>query len=109
MFNYISIVEFKKNFIHGTLAEQPNSNNPTYVPAGDSCETTVKIHNQFMTLVGLEVSEKDQNTPYLYWTLKLRKSPYKHRFMAGSSMCTAKDLSFLLTKLLSTLTEGLLS
>ena len=67
----------------------------------------MKIRNQFITSVGLEMSEKDQNLPYLYWTTKLYKSPYKHRFIAGSSKCTTKDLSYLLTKVLSTIKDGL--
>ena len=41
--------------------------------------------------MGLEISEEDQNLPYLYWTPKLHKLPYKHRFIAGSSNCTTKD------------------
>ena len=84
-----------------------NSNNPTYIPIDDSFETIIKSHNQFITSVGLEMSEEDQNLPYLYWTPKLHKSPYKHRFIAGSSKCTTKDLSCLLTKLLSTIKDGL--
>ena len=67
----------------------------------------MKSHNQFIISVGLEISEEDQNLPYLYWTPKLHKSPYKHRFIAGSSKCTTKDLSCLLTKLLSTIKDGL--
>ena len=53
------------------------------------------------------MSEEDQNLPYLYWAPKLHKSPYKHRFIAGSSKCTTKDLSCLLTKVLSTIKDGL--
>ena len=53
------------------------------------------------------MSEEDQNLPYLYWTPKLHKSPYKHWFIAGSSKRTTKDLSCLLTKLLSTIKDGL--
>ena len=53
------------------------------------------------------MSEEDQNLPYLYWTPKLHKSPYKHRFIAGSSTCTTTNLSFLLAKLLSTMNDGL--
>ena len=79
----------------------------TYIPIDDSFETIIKSHNQFITSVGLEMSEEDQNLPYLYWTPKLHKSPYKHRFIAGSSKCTTKDLSCLLTKLLSTIKDGL--
>ena len=47
--------------------------------------------------------EEDKNLPYLYWTPKLHKSPYKHRFIAGSNKCTTKDLPCLLTKPLSTI------
>ena len=84
-----------------------NSNNPTYIPRDDSYEAIVKSHNNFITSVGLEVSEEDQNLPCLYWTLKLHKSPYKHRFIAGSSKCTTKALSCLPIKLLSTIKDGL--
>ena len=84
-----------------------NSNYPTHIPIDDSFETIVKSHNQFITSVELEMSEEEQNLPYLYWTSKLHKSPYKHRFIAGSSKCTTKDLPCLLTKLLSTIKDGL--
>ena len=62
-----------------------NISNPTYIPIDDSFETIMKSHNQLITSVGLEMSEEDQNLPYLYWTPKLHKSPYKHRLIAGSS------------------------
>ena len=70
-------------------------------------KSDIKSHNNFITSVGLEISEEDQNLPYLYWTPKLHKSPYKHRFIAGSSKCTTKDLLCLLTKLLSIIKDGL--
>ena len=41
-----------------------NISNPTYIPIDDSFETIVKSHNQFITSVGLEMSEEDQNLPY---------------------------------------------
>ena len=53
------------------------------------------------------MSEEDQNLPYLYCPPKLHKSPCKHRFIAGSSNCTTKELWCLLTKLLSTTKDGL--
>ena len=59
-----------------------NSNNQTCIAIDDSFE---KSHNNFIISVGLEMSEEDQNLSYLYWTPKLHKSPYKHRFIAGSS------------------------
>ena len=54
------------------------------------------------------MSEEDKNLPYLYWTPKLHKVPFKHRFIAGSSKCTTKDLSCLLTKVLTTVKDGLI-
>ena len=53
-----------------------NSNNPTYVPIDDSFETVIKSHNQFITSVGLEMPEEDQNLLYLCWTPELHKLPY---------------------------------
>ena len=67
----------------------------------------MKNHNQFITSVGLKMSEEDQNLPYLYCTPKLHKSPYKHRFIAGFSKCMTNNLSCLLTKVLSTIKDGL--
>ena len=54
------------------------------------------------------MSEEDKNLPYLYWTPKLPKVPFKHHFIAGSSKCTTKDLSCLLTKELTTVKDGLI-
>ena len=88
------IVVCKKYYIDTLVKElginNINSNNPTYIPIDDSFETIIKSHNQFITSVGLEMSEEDQNLPYLYWTPKLHKSPYKHRFIAGSSSVQQK-------------------
>ena len=51
--------------------------------------------------------EINKKLPYLYWTAKLHKSPVKHRFIAGSSKCTTKELSSLLTKILTVIKTGL--
>ena len=83
------IIVCKKYYIDTLVKELRINNvsisNPTYIPIDDSFDTIMKNHNQFITSVGLELSEEDQNLPYLYWTPKLHKSPYKHRFIAGSS------------------------
>ena len=75
----------------------------TYVPSTDSFDEILK----FTESMGLEISEEDKNLPYLYWTPKLHKVPFKHRFIAGSSKCIPKDLSCLLTKVLTTVKDGL--
>ena len=99
-----------KKYCIGTLELGINNviiNNPTYIPVDDSFKTIVKSQNQFITPVVLEMSEEDQNLPYLYWMPKLHKSPYKHRFIAGSSKCMTKDLPCLLNKVPSTIKDGL--
>ena len=82
-------------------------NNRTYITKDDSFELIVKSRNQFITSVGLEMSEEDQNLLYLYWTPKLHEPPHKHQLIAGSSKCMTKDLSCLLIKALSTIKDGL--
>ena len=64
-------------------------------------EDLVNTHDTFMKSIGLELSEEDKRLPYLYWTPKLHKSLVKHRSIAGSSECTRKQLSSLLTKILT--------
>ena len=56
----------------------------------------------------IELSDDDKRLPYLYWTPKLHKSPVKHHFIAGSSKCTTKQLSSLLTKMLYTVIKAVL-
>ena len=72
-----------------------------------SSEDIVNTHDTFMKSLGIELSDDDKKLPYLYWTSKLHKSPVKHRFIAGSSKCTIKELSSLLTKILTVIQTGL--
>ena len=82
------------------------SSNSTYILSTDSFDEILKSHCQFIESVGVEISEEDKNLPYLYWTPKLHKVLFKHCFIAGSSKCTTKDLSCLLTKMLTTVKDG---
>ena len=72
-----------------------------------SFEDIVNSHDTFMKSLGIELSDDDKRLPYLYWTPKLHKSPMKHRFIAGSSKCTTKQLSSLLTTMLTVIKTGL--
>ena len=88
-----------------TTSISPNS---TYIPSTDSFDEIPKSHCKFIESVGSEMSEENKNLPYLYWIPKLHKVPFKHCFIAGSSKCTTKDLSCLLTKVLTTVKDGLI-
>ena len=72
-----------------------------------SSEEIVNTHDTFMKSFGIELSDDDKGLPYLYWTPKLHKSPVKHRFIPGSSKCTTKQLSSLLTKIITVIKTGL--
>ena len=72
-----------------------------------SFEDTVNTHDTFIKSLGIELSDDDKGLPYLYWTPKLQKSPVKHHFIACSSKCTTKQLSSLLTKILTVVKTGL--
>ena len=73
----------------------------TYTSCQMSSEDIINTHDTFMKSLGIELSDNDMILPYLYWTPRLHKSPVKHRFIVGSSKCTTKQLSSLLTKILS--------
>ena len=81
--------------------------NSTYTPRQMSSEDIVNTHDTFMKSFGIELSHDNKRLPYLYWTPKLHKSPVKHRFIAGSSKCTTKQLSSLLTKIFTVIKTGL--
>ena len=107
------VVVCKKYYIETLIKElginttniSPNS---TYIPSTDSFHEILKSNCKFIESVRLEMSEEDKNLPYLYWTPKVHKVPFKHRFIAGSSKCTTKDLSCLLTKVLTTVKHGII-
>ena len=80
--------------------------NSTYTSCQMSSEDIVNTHDTFMKSLGIELSDDDKRLPYLYWSPKLHKSPVKHRFIAGSSKCTTKQLSSLLTKILTVINTG---
>ena len=80
--------------------------NSTYTLCQMSSEDIVNTYDTFMKSLGIELSDDDKRLSYLYWTPKLHKSPVKHRSIAGSSKCTRKQLSSLLTKILTVIKTG---
>ena len=81
--------------------------NSTYTPCQMSSEDIVDTHDTSMKSFGIELSDGDKRLPHLYWAPKLHKCPVKHHFIAGSSKCTTKQLSSLLTKILTVIETGL--
>ena len=85
------------------------SNNPTYTATSFSETEVLDNHKSVLSSFGIKVSTESLELPYLYWIPKLHKNPYKQRYIAGSSKCSTKHLSVLLTKILTTVKEGLQS
>ena len=70
--------------------------NSTYTLCQMSSEDIVNSHNTFMESPGIELSDDDRRLPY-----QLHKSPVEHHCITGSSKGTTKQLSSLLTKMLT--------
>ena len=107
------IIICKRYYIETLIKELglDNCSTPTgnsgYISCQMSSEDIVNTHDTLMKSLGIELSDDDKRLPYVYWTPKLHKSPVKHRFIASSSKCTTKQLSSLLTKILTVIKTGL--
>ena len=100
----------KRHYVR-ILAEELGLNslpgNPTYNLTDFSASEVLDNHKSVLTSFGIETSDDELDLPYVYWIPKMHKHPYKHRFIAGSSKCSTKPLSILLTKLLTHIKQGL--
>ena len=98
--HYVRILseELGLNSLHG---------NSTYNLTDFSASEVLDNHKSVLTSFGIETSDDELDLPYIYWIPKMQKNPYKHRFIAGSSKCSTKPLSILLTKLLTHIKQGL--
>ena len=81
--------------------------NPTYNFTDFSAPEVLDNHKSVLTSFGIQTTDEELDLPYIYWIPKIHKNPYKHRFIAGSSKCSTKPLSILLTKLLTHIKQGL--
>ena len=57
--------------------------------------------NEIPNKFAVDVKERQDRLPTMYWLSKLHKRPYKARFIANSSSCTTTDISKILTSCLS--------
>ena len=80
--------------------------NTTYKPTSFDKDEILANHRSFMTSLNIPSGKESEDLPYLYWIPKLHKTPYKERYIAGSSTCSTKELSIHLTKIMSAVKEG---
>ena len=81
--------------------------NPTYNLTDFSASEVLDNHKLVLTSFGIQTNNEELDLPYIYWIPKMHKNPYKHRFITGSSKCSTKPFSILLTKLLTHIKQGL--
>ena len=100
-----------KRYYVDILIEEPGLHllpgNPTYDLTDFSASDVLDNHKSVLTSFGIQTTDKELDLPYIYWIPKMHKNSYKHRFIAGSSKCSTKPLSILLTKLLTHINQGL--
>ena len=81
--------------------------NPTYNFTDFSASEVLDNHESVLTTFRIQTVDEELDLPYIYWIPKMHKNPYKHRFIAGSSKCSTKPLSILLTILITHIKQGL--
>ena len=72
-------------------------------------EEILDNHKSALCSFGISTKNEELDLPSLYWIPKLHKCPYKQWYIAGSSKCSTKPLSKLLTSSLSAINAGLQS
>ena len=82
-----------KHELNGTKAYEETSIDEKSVVYSNANEIPKKF--------AVDVKERQDRLPMMYWLPKLHKRPYKARFIANSSSCTTTELSKLLTSCLT--------
>lgn len=84
-----------------------NSVNNTYTPVNFTKSEIINNQSSVLSSFGIKISKEDRDLPSMYWLPKLHKSPYKQRYIAGSSKCSTKQISSLLTKIFTVIKNEL--
>jgi ubiquitin C-terminal hydrolase len=85
---YINTLMKELGFQNGLPKGNSVYNHSEYDLAG-VCE----LHSKQLKDLNIRVTKENYHIPYLYWTSKQHKSPYKFRFIAGAKHCTTKQIS----------------
>ena len=69
----------------------------TYIQSNNSVDSIIKRHYSDVKRWKANITDEQKQLPYLYWTPKMHKHPSKQRFIAGSSSCSTKSTSAMIT------------
>ena len=84
-----------------TLKQELNGTKAYDETSIDEKSVVYSHSNEIPNKFAVDVKERQDRLPKMYWLPKLHKRPYKARFIANSSSCTTTDLSKLLTSCLT--------
>ena len=82
------------------------SSNTTYKPTLFDKDEILANHKSFTTSLSVPSGKDSENLPYLYWIPNLHKTPFKERYIVGSSTCPTKYLSIHLANIMSAVKGG---
>jgi hypothetical protein len=98
------------NCILNELGINSTFGNLTYTPTALSKDEILQIHRSVLDTFNIPANGMNEfELPYLYWIPNFTKllTKKKHRYIAGSSKCSTKPLSLLLTNILTAVKEKL--
>ena len=84
-----------------TLKQELNGTKAYKETSIDEMSVVYSHSNEIPYKFAVDVKERQDRLPTMYWLPKLHKRPYKARFIAKSSSCTTTELSKLLTSSLT--------
>ena len=84
-----------------TLKQELNGTKAYEETSIDKKSVVYSHSNEIPKKIAVDVKERQDRLPKMYWLTKLHKRPYKARFIANSSSCTTTELSKLLTSCLT--------
>ena len=84
-----------------TLKQELNGTKAYEETSIDEKSVVYSHSNKIPNTFAVDVKERQDRLPAIYWLPKLHSRPYKARFIANSSSCTTKELSKLLTSCLT--------
>ena len=81
-----------------TLKQELNGTKAAYEETSIDEKSVVYSHsNEIPNKFDVNVKERQDRLPTMYWLPKIHKRPYKARFIANSSSCKTTEISKLLT------------
>ena len=97
----INVVVICRLHYINTLKQELNGTKAYEETSIDEKSVVYSHSNKIPKQLTVDVKERQDRLPTMYWLPTLHKRPYKARFIANSSSCTTTELSKLLTSYLT--------